>query len=457
MTETDRPDRSGRALDEGYAGPIPLLEGRDAESWLEAREGTTDPDVASAARQIVAAVRDEGDQALLRYTERFDGVRPEPLRIPAAELRAALEAVEPRRRAALDRARRNVERLHRAQRRTEDPVVVEAGVEAWRDFRPIRRVGIYVPGGRAAYPSSLVMTAVPARVAGCDEIAVCCPPGPDGRPPSSVMAAAALLGLEELYAVGGAQAIGALAHGTASVPAVDKIFGPGNVWVNAAKLAVVERVAIDLPAGPSEVVVWCDGSADPALAAAELLAQAEHAPDALCAAVVPERDLGSSLRRALGEQLRRTARREVAVRSLERGAILVAPRDAVALRWIDELAAEHLVVLRRDAVDAASRVRNAGSVFLGPWTPVAAGDYASGTNHVLPTGTRSRARGGLSTDDFGKWIQFQRLSREGLAALGPSVVELAEWEGLPAHGESVRLRLGPSGGSDASLGKGAER
>lgn len=450
ITGGQAPDR--RAAHEGASPPpLPLLAGDDARAWLRSRERATDSELSADAREIVQVVGRGGDRALLRYTERFDGVRPDPLRIPTERLRAALESVQAARVDALERARRNLERFHDPQRRTERRVTVEPGVEVWREFRPIRRVGLYVPGGRAAYPSSLLMTVVPARVAGCEEIAVCCPPGPDGAPPRSVLAAAALLEVDEVYALGGAQAIGALAHGTETVPAVDKIFGPGSARVNAAKLAVADRVEIDLPAGPSEVVVWCDAAADPVLAAAELLAQAEHDPAATCVAVVPDRGTGSAVREALRRRLERAPRREVAARSLERGAVLVADDGAAARRWIDELAPEHLVVLRSDAEDASGRIRSAGSVFLGPWTPVAAGDYASGTNHVLPTGGRARARGGLSVDDFGAWVQFQRLAREGLAALGPTVIELAEWEGLPAHAASVRVRLAsPDDGRDAA-------
>lgn len=418
-----------------------ILSGEEAGRWVAGRRERSAAAPVDVA-EILDRVREEGDEALLALTERHDGVRPAEIRVSEARCRAALDAVSVRRRDALERARDNVERFHAAQRREEPPVQVEPGVRAWREFRPIERVGLYAPGGRAAYPSSLLMTAVPARVAGCGELIACSPPGPSGEPAASVMAAAALLEVDHLFAVGGAQAIAAMAFGTATVPAVDKVFGPGNRWVDAAKAAVAPSVAVDLPAGPSEVVVWMDGTADPALAALELAAQAEHGPDSLAVAVVHDRDTAEAV--AERAELRLDgARRDEAIRaSFRSSAILVAGDDETSAAWVDALAPEHLVVLRADEEASLAAVRHAGSVFLGPHTPVAAGDYATGTNHVLPTGTRARGAGGLSLDDFGRWIQVQRLEPEGLRALGPAILELAEWEGLSAHADSVRERLG---------------
>lgn len=429
----ESPDRSA---------PIPVLEGPGADRWLEARRRRPAAGSRPEVLEILEEVRTGGDEALLRLTARLDGVRPAALEVPRERWREALADLTPERREALERARRNLERFHAAQLREEAPVELEPGVRAWREFRPLERVGIYVPGGRAAYPSSLLMGAVPARLAGCGRVVACCPPGPDGLPPASVLAAAELAELDAVYAVGGAQAVAAMTWGTESVPAVDRIVGPGGRWVNDAKLAVSGVVAIDLPAGPSEVVVWADGSADPGLVAAELLAQAEHGPDSLAVAVLPDRGAAGRVRVALADDLERTERRDLAAASLAGSALLVAGSDAEALGWVDDLAAEHLVLLREDAREAAARVRHAGAVFLGPWSPVAAGDYAAGTNHVLPTGRRARSDGGLSVDDFGRWIQLQELSREGLEALAPSIVTLAEWEGLPAHADAVRARVG---------------
>ncbi|MDP2480813.1 MAG: histidinol dehydrogenase [Candidatus Palauibacterales bacterium] len=429
---------------------LPVLSGDRARSWLERRSGraTARPD--QAVLGILEAVRTGGDAALLDLVERFDGVRPPALAIPRPRWMEALAAVEPATRAALERASRNLERFHGAQRRREAPVEVEPGVVAWREFRPLDRVGVYVPGGLAAYPSSLLMAAVPARLAGCREVVVCSPPGAGGEPASPVLAAAALVGVDAVFAAGGAQAVAAMTWGTESVPAVDRIVGPGGRWVNAAKLAVSGVVAIDLPAGPSEVAVWADVGADPGVVAAELLAQAEHGWDSLSVAVLPDEAMAAKVRKATLSALDRTPRRTLAARSLVDSALLVAGTEAEALDWVNELAAEHLVLLREDADRAAASIRHAGSVFLGRWSPVAAGDYAAGTNHVLPTGRRARADDGLSLDDFGRWIQFQRLDRSGLQSLAPTVVALAEWEGLPAHAESVAARLG--GGSRPGTG-----
>ncbi len=428
-------------------GPLPVLAGGEADRWVETLDRRGGESGDEAVRAILREVREGGDDALFRLTERYDGVRPAALRVPPERCRSALEALPEGRRRALERAVRNVRRFHEAQLREEDRVEVEPGVTAWREFRPLDRVGCYVPGGRAPYPSSLVMTAVPARVAGCGEVVACCPPGPDGEPPAAVRAAAALLGIDALFAVGGAQAVGALARGTETVPRVDKIVGPGSRWVNRAKLAVFEEVAVDTPAGPSEVLVWADGSADPDLAALELLAQAEHGPDSLAAAVVPEEDLARRINGALAPRLDATARREDAAEALAGSALLVSGDRSRGLAWVNRIAAEHLVLLREDPEAELADVRHAGSVFLGPDTPVAAGDYASGTNHVLPTRGRARGAGGLSVDDFGTWIQVQRMDRRGLETLGPAVAELADWEGFGAHAASVRERLDGGGAS----------
>lgn len=447
----------------GLPATIPVMEGSAARGWISGTSRPArDPRFEASVREIIERVRVGGDAALLDLAERFDGGRPAALRVPTGRCRAALEAVSDERRKALEEARSNLERFHAGQLRREDAVDVTAGVRAWREFRPIDRIGVYAPGGRAAYPSSVLMSVVPARAAGVREIAVCCPPGSSGEPPESVLAACALMGVDEVYAVGGAHAMAALALGTETVPRVDKIFGPGGAWVNAAKLALVAEVGIDLPAGPSEVTVWADTAANPDWVATELLAQAEHGPDSVVAAVLSD-DLAGGPRTlrdfaaAVGERsaVRLAAlegpSREAAEASLSRGAILVADSDAGGVRWVNDLAPEHLSIQRRDAADVVGLVRHAGSIFLGGYAPVAAGDYCSGTNHVLPTAGRARSASGLSVQDFGRWIQVQQIEREGLSTLSRTIEILAEWEGLPAHAESVRARFErpePAGGRD---------
>jgi histidinol dehydrogenase len=443
-------------------GPIPIHAGSSAEAWVQA-DGPTggDREIRRSVREIIDRVRKEGDAALLDLAEQFESGRPTSLRVHRADCDAALAGLPIDRRAALEVAARNIRRFHEGQIGDEPAVNVMPGVTAWREFRPIDRIGVYAPGGRAAYPSSVLMSVIPAHLAGVREIALCCPAGSEGRPPESVMAACALLEVNELYAVGGAQAVAAMALGTETIRAVDKIFGPGSAWVNEAKLALFADVDIDLPAGPSEVVVWADSTADPRLVAAELVAQCEHGPDSLAACVFSDAD------ERAGDGLAERARTTVlevrkaldaldaadsaetggggpaaaARESLARSAILCAESDAVGAEWVNRLAGEHLVVLRRQPRRDLAFIRHAGSVFLGPWTPVAAGDYASGTNHVLPTRGRARACSGLGVADFGRWLQVQELSFEGLRSLGPTIETLALWEGLPAHAASIRARF----------------
>ena len=447
-----------RATGAAPRGAIPVLVDAAARGWLEARDrSVAGPELGAEVQAILTEVREGGDAALLATAARYEGGPPAALRVPGGRCREALAALPSGLRDALERAAHNVRRFHAAQRREEPEVEVMPGIRAWREFRPIERVGIYAPGGRAAYPSSVLMAAVPARLAGCREIVVACPAAPGGWPPEPVLAAAALVEAEEVWAVGGAQAIAALAWGTETLRPVDKIFGPGGPWVNAAKLAAFGTVAVDLPAGPSEVVVWADAGAAPAWIAAELVAQAEHGPDSLSVAVLSDpaaapaelASLAASTAEATAEALADLAggpTADAARASLAASAVLVAGSEEEGAAWVNRLAGEHLAILRRDPRADLARVDHAGSVFLGPWAPVAAGDYASGTNHVLPTGRRARAASGLGLDDFGRWVQVQEIDREGLAALGPSIVALAEWEGLPAHAASVRAR-------DAAVGR----
>lgn len=439
---------------------LPVLSKRAARAWARGDgAGGAERPAAEQVETILAAVRSGGDAALLELAARFDGGPPNTLRVPAARCREALDNLEPERRAALELARDNIARTHEAQRREERPIEPVGGVRLWREFRPIRRVGVYVPGGRAAYPSSLLMSAVPAKIAGCAEVVACSPAGPGGEPAASVLAAAALVEVDELYAVGGAQAIAAFAFGTESIRPVDKIFGPGGGWVNAAKLALFDTVAIDLPAGPSEVLVWADPDAVPDRVAAELLAQAEHGPDSRCGLVLdggPAEKLGLVVRRVRDRLRARLAalpseRREAAALSLARGAAFIAEDQTEAADWIDAVAPEHLSILAEDARERLAAISSAGAAFLGDTSPVAAGDYCTGANHVLPTGGRGRGAGGLDLDAFGRWISVQELSEDGLRRLASAIETLAAWEGLPAHAASVRAALeGPAAATAAA-------
>ncbi|HEX8065145.1 MAG TPA: histidinol dehydrogenase [Thermoleophilaceae bacterium] len=396
-------------------------------------------DVEDDVRAILAEVRDGGDAAVRRLTERFDraGLAPDELAVPPAELDAAAGTLEPAVLAGLREAIANVRAVARAQLRDPVRVELEAGHSVEVGEVPVRRAAAYVPGGRAPYPSTVVMCAVTAREAGVDELAVCAPPGPGGRAHPAILAACALCGVTEVYRMGGAQAIGALAHGTESVRPVDVIVGPGNRWVVEAKRQVVGLVGIDGLAGPSELVVLASAGADPELLALDLLAQAEHGGDALLAAVSPDPglldEIGAAVRALAPE------RPSAAAEALA----LVEVRDAAAgLRLADAIAPEHLQLAGADAEALSGRVRSAGAVFVGREAGTAFGDYVAGSNHVLPTGGAARFQGGLSVATFRRRMARVSLPRSAAARLAPPAAALARAEGFPVHGESMERRAG---------------
>ncbi len=413
---------------------------------LEAkRESAVDVDAAVAA--ILADVRARGDAALAEYTLRFDRVdlSRSGFRIGAQEIDAALAACDPIALRALEFAHERVLAYHRRQSPSDVSFVDALGVElGWR-WRPINSVGLYVPGGVASYPSSVIMNAAPAQVAGCRRIAMVVPT-PEGKLNPLVLAAAKIAGVTEIYRVGGAQAVAALAYGTASVEPVAKIVGPGNAYVAAAKRRVFGVVGIDMIAGPSEVVVLADSSADPRFVAADLLAQAEHDEAAQSILVTDDAALARAVSEAVEAQLADLPRARIAGASWrDYGAIILAPNLAAASPLVDRLAPEHLEIIARDA-DALSRsIANAGAIFIGPYTPEAIGDYVGGSNHVLPTSRSARFSSGLGVLDFLKRTSLLKCDAKSLAALGPSAVVLGEAEGLQAHARSVAMRLSREG------------
>jgi histidinol dehydrogenase len=376
---------------------------------------------------ILGAVRDGGGRALLDLTERYDGARLTTSRIKNEAWQLALDGLDRSVREALAETIRRVEMVHRAQQFHEGAVSVAPGVQVWREWRAFKRVGLYVPGGRTVYPSSVAMMAVPARIAGCEEIVLCSPPQRDGQVAPVILAAAALAGVTEVHAMGGAQAIAAFAYGTESIRRVDKIVGPGNAYVTAAKLQVVGEVAIDMPAGPSEVVVISDGSANPPWLAADLRAQAEHSPDAIAVLLTTSSADAAVLEDVPAGQIR--------------GFQCETMADAIA--FANDFAPEHLTLACRDARRWLSQVMAAGSVFVGPYAPPAAGDYATGANHVLPTGGAARSFGALGVSDFGRAIQVQAIDAGGIEAIAAVTDVLARLEALPWHARSVRLRSEP--------------
>ena len=395
---------------------------------------------------IMQSVRAGGDATLRELTARFDGVELTDLAVDAATVAAAADQLDPELRAAIRTAKDNIERFHRSQQTERREVETMPGVTCWREARGIDKVGLYVPGGTAPLFSTVLMLAVPAQIAGCGEIVLCSPPNrATGEIHPAVLYAAGLCGVTKIFRLGGAQAIAAMAYGTASVPAVYKLFGPGNAYVTVAKqLAQLDGLAIDMPAGPSEVLVGADAGARPEWVAADLLAQAEHGADSQVVLVVATVKQAEAVRAEVERQLEKLPRREMAAASIANSHAVVLADRADQLAYINAYAPEHLILCMADARDYATGITNAGSIFLGYHTPESVGDYASGTNHTLPTYGYARNYSGVSLDSFVKKITFQELTRAGLELLGPAVVTMAEAEELRGHAEAVRVRLGES-------------
>ena len=400
-------------------------------------------DVDSAVAAIIKDVRARGDAALAEYSLRFDRVDVAKLglRISTEEIEAAIAAADPMAVKALEFAHERVLAYHRRQAPQDVAFVDALGVElGWR-WRAIEAVGLYVPGGAASYPSSVLMNAAPAKVAGCARIAMVVPT-PDGHINPLVLAAARIAGVDEIYRVGGAQAIAALAFGTETIKPVAKIVGPGNAYVAAAKRRVFGIVGIDMIAGPSEVVVIADSSADPRYVAADLLAQAEHDEAAQSILITDDPTLARAVGTEVERQLARLPREKIAAASWrDYGAIIVVPNLAAATKLVDRLAPEHLEILARDSQALSESINNAGAIFLGPYTPEAIGDYVGGSNHVLPTSRSARFSSGLGVYDFVKRTSILKCDAKSLAALGPAAITLGEAEGLSAHARSVSIRL----------------
>jgi histidinol dehydrogenase len=398
-----------------------------------------------AVRPVVEAVRDRGAEAVREATERFDGVSLSSLRVPPVELAAAADALDPAVRAALGEAIARARLVHTAQRRDDVTTRVVPGGTVTQRWRPVARVGLYVPGGLAVYPSSVVMNVVPAQVAGVGSLAVASPPQRDtGRPHRLVLAACALLGVDEVYAVGGAQAIAMFGHGAgAECAPVDMITGPGNIYVTAAKRLLRGTVGIDAEAGPTEIAILADDSADVRHVAADLISQAEHDPLACSVLVTPSLALADAVEGELARQVAATKHQEritAALTGPQSATVLVDDLD-MGLRVVDAYAAEHLEIQTRDARAVAERVRSAGAIFVGPWAPVSLGDYCAGSNHVLPTGGCARHSSGLSVQTFLRGVQLIEYSEAALRDVAGHVVALAEAEDLPAHGQAITVRF----------------
>ena len=430
-----------RRLDLGLTDP----ETTTARRELCRRGAVPDARIRELTRGILDGLRSNTDEGVRRANVEFGGgLADGRLILERGELKAARDRLSAEVRTALDAAIANVRRFAETQRPYTTTTEIVPGVSIERRWVSLRRVGCYVPGGSAAYPSSLIMAVVPAQVAGVEAIVVASPARTDGILDPVLLGAAGMLEVEAFIVAGGAQAIGALAFGLAEagLESVDRIVGPGNAWATAAKLELAGEVGIDLPAGPSEGLVLVDDAADPELAAADLLTQAEHGPDSPAILVTTDAALADAVEAAVSHQLAEAGRRDTLATALERhGRIVLAPDLATAVEFVNDYAPEHLSIDVEPLEDSVGQIRNAGSVFVGRWAPESAGDYATGANHVLPTGGLARACGALSVETFGKFVQVQRLTRDGLATLRPTIGTLAEAEGLMAHRAAVEVRF----------------
>ena len=393
-------------------------------------------------KEVFDEVATKGDKAVKQYTEQFDGVLIEDLQVPQKALEAAAEALSDELKKAMTQAKQNIEKFHRAQKTSKVELTTQAGVHCWQEKRPVEKVGLYIPGGSAPLFSTIMMLAIPAQIAGCQERILCTPPNEKGDLDPAILYAAQLCGITSVYRVGGIQAIAAMTLGTASIPKVYKIFGPGNQFVTAAKQwATKFQVAIDLPAGPSELLVAADATSNPNYVAADLLSQAEHGPDSQVVLVSTSSSLIEAVRKAIDIQLEQLPRKEIATQALENSKAILVASDAAAIDLINAYAPEHYIIMTENEQDYVDGVQNAGSVFIGAYTPESAGDYASGTNHTLPTNGYARQYSGVNLDSFMKAITFQKITDNGLQKLGPAIEIMATAEGLEAHKNAVSIRL----------------
>lgn len=391
---------------------------------------------------ILEMVKSKGDEALKDYSQQFDQVSLGDFQVSDIEIENAIIAIPKDLKEAINVARSNIEKFHASQIQPEQIVETTDGVKCWRKRAPVEKVGLYIPGGSAPLFSTLLMLGVPACLAGCEEIVVCTPPQKDGSVDKSILYTAHQLGLKKIFKIGGAQAIAAMTFGTETIPKVYKIFGPGNQFVTVAKqLAQMEGIAIDMPAGPSEVAIVADQTAHPSFIAADLLSQAEHGPDSQVILVTTEESLINRVQDQLDVMIKTLPRKDLVEQSLTHCQLILVEDMNMAMDLVNTYAPEHLILLVSDPSFLISRIKNAGSVFIGPYTPESAGDYASGTNHTLPTNQFARMYSGVSLDSFQKFITFQEISASGLKLLGPTIQKLANTENLTAHGLAVEVRL----------------
>lgn len=414
------------------------------EDWdqILKRPTQTYDQIEGTVLEVFEAIKTEGDVAVARYTEKFDGIIPENLMVSPSEIDKALASLDSDLKEAIKLAKTNIEAFHKAQKT--DPVRVETapGVTCWQEKRPIQKVGLYIPGGTAPLFSTILMLAIPAKIAGCKEVILCTPPDKQGNINPAILVTAQLCGIDKIYKVGGIQAIGAMTFGTESISKVYKIFGPGNQYVTVAKqMATKYNVSIDMPAGPSELLVVADDTADAAFVASDLLSQAEHGVDSQVILVSTSKELIAAVEEEIANQMEALPRKAIAEKAIANSKLIYVETHEKALELIDEYGPEHFIVATDSNDFYVDNIANAGSVFIGNYTPESAGDYASGTNHTLPTNGYAKQYSGVNLDSFMKSMTFQRLSEEGIQNIGNAIELMAAAEGLQAHENAVTLRL----------------
>jgi len=406
------------------------------------RPTQTVADIEQTVNQIFEEIKAKGNSAVAKYTELFDGIKIDDLRVSSAKVQNAGNEISEDLKSAIKLAKANIEKFHSAQKTDRITVETANGVSCWQEKKRIQKVGLYIPGGTAPLFSSILMLAIPAKLAGCEKIVLCTPPDKEGNINPAILYTAQLCGVDQIFKIGGIQAIGAMTFGTESVPQVYKIFGPGNQFVTVAKqLATKYQVAIDMPAGPSELLVFADDSANPAYVASDLLSQAEHGKDSQVIMVSTSEKLIDKVSDEIELQLNELPRKEIADRAIDNSRLILVQSEQEALELINEYGPEHFIICSENEDYFVQGVINAGSVFIGNYTPESAGDYASGTNHTLPTNGYAKQYSGVNLDSFMKTITFQKISEEGIKAIGPAIELLAEAEGLQAHKNAVSLRL----------------
>ena len=414
------------------------------EIWenLLARPTASYTELEPIVAKVFNEVSERGDAALKEYTAEFDQVALTDLVIEKSAIDQAITRLAPELKQAIQLAKTNIERFHGAQKTAKIAIETQSGVECWQEKRPIQKVGLYIPGGSAPLFSTILMLAIPAQIAGCAEIVLCSPPNKTGSLPDEVLYTAALCGVTQIYTVGGIQAIAAMTFGTETIPAVYKIFGPGNQYVTVAKQwATRYNVAIDMPAGPSELLVVADQSAHPAYVAADLLSQAEHGPDSQVILVTTNQEILPKVAAEIERQLQELPRKEIAAKAMANSKMIAFPTDELAIDFINQYGPEHYIICMENEAQYVDAIQNAGSVFVGNYTPESAGDYASGTNHTLPTNGYAKQYSGVNLDSFLKQMTFQKISKEGIQGIGPAIEAMAAAEGLQAHKNAVTLRL----------------